>query len=229
MEIEKEPLKSVETLSQFLRICLLILAAVEGLAIISGIWFLVSYSDVPSDAVLEDTLNVAEMVNGGVGIMQTLVAIPIMIIFAVWLYRMTFNLRQQSPKPMEFTPGWMVGWYFIPFANLVKPFHGMKELWQTSHKEWNADPNILRWWWGFWLFSNSISNGASRMVRSADTIESYMLGSTFFLVSDILGVALDIIAFSIVTSIWLAYEKHYIKYIDSVDHIHQIKVENQVY
>ena len=227
MEIEKEPLKSVETLSQFLRIALLILAGIDFIAILSGTWLVVTYANLPDDAIFEDTFPVSEMINGGVGIIQALFTISIMIVFGVWLYRMTFNLRQLSPKPMEMTPGWMVGWYFIPFANLIKPFQGMKELWQVSHRDWEANPDILRWWWGFWIFANSVSNGASRALRNADTINSYLFGASAFVVSDILGVALDLVAYSIVTSIWLAYEKNYIKYVEESDGFNSFKVETK--
>jgi hypothetical protein len=68
---------------------------------------------------------------------------------------------------MSISPGWAVGWYFVPFANLVKPFHAMKEIWFASHPSEGGyeekAPMILGWWWGLWIINNILGNIAFRI------------------------------------------------------------------
>src|SRR5687767_1529604 len=63
----------------------------------------------------------------------TLVFVASVVVVAMWIHRAHANLRDAGTDGLEFTPGWAVGWYFIPFANLIKPFQAMRELWNASH------------------------------------------------------------------------------------------------
>ena len=58
---------------------------------------------------------------------------------------------------LRFTPGWAVGWYFVPIANLWKPYQAMKEIWRASKNpgNWQAETTsgFLGWWWFWWIIS----------------------------------------------------------------------------
>jgi hypothetical protein len=56
----------------------------------------------------------------------------LVVIFCIWIYRANYNARQLGATDMKFSPGWAVGWYFIPIANLWKPYQAMCEIWQAS-------------------------------------------------------------------------------------------------
>src|SRR5690242_12224870 len=56
----------------------------------------------------------------------TLVATIILV--GRWIYRASGNAHTLA-NDLTITPGWAVGWFFIPFANLVRPFESMKETW----------------------------------------------------------------------------------------------------
>ncbi len=45
----------------------------------------------------------------------------------VWLHRAVANARSLGVQT-EATPGWSVGWWFIPFANLIKPYRILRLL-----------------------------------------------------------------------------------------------------
>jgi hypothetical protein len=83
------------------------------------------------------------------------------ILVGCWIYRASANAHAIGGD-LTVTPGWAVGWYFVPFANLVKPFHAMKETWLASHygSDWGRGDatDLLNWWWGLWLVSNIIDN-----------------------------------------------------------------------
>ena len=54
------------------------------------------------------------------------------VVFCMWVYRANKNSHGFGARGMKFSPGWAVGWYFIPFLCLWKPFQSMREMWQVS-------------------------------------------------------------------------------------------------
>lgn len=93
------------------------------------------------------------------------------IFVGMWIYRASANAHALSGE-MDISPGWAVGWYFVPFANLVKPFQAMRETWMASHYRtgWQGEssPPLLFAWWGLWLATNVISNISFRMGLGED-------------------------------------------------------------
>ncbi|MCY1171993.1 hypothetical protein D9M73_121190 [compost metagenome] len=83
-----------------------------------------------------------------------------------WIYRANANAHTLSDA-MMISPGWSVGWYFIPIASLFKPFQAMRETWQVSvcpSDPYSAPvPAVMRIWWGLWVASNILSNVSSRI------------------------------------------------------------------
>ena len=59
-------------------------------------------------------------------------AIAAFIMLLVWVYAAHRNLPALQSHDGEFTPGWAVGWFFIPFMNLFKPYQAMRHLWNES-------------------------------------------------------------------------------------------------
>jgi hypothetical protein len=81
-------------------------------------------------------LGIADPVAGGLG---DLVALPsflaliaCFVLVGRWIYRTNANAHLLGGD-MTISPGWSVGWYFVPVANLFKPYEGMKETWFASH------------------------------------------------------------------------------------------------
>ena len=86
-----------------------------------------------------------------------------------WIWRVNRNAHGLA-NGMSITPGWAVGWFFVPVASLFKPFEAMKETWQVSHDPDNwpnvAVPALLRWWWGLWIVSNIGGNASFQLSRA---------------------------------------------------------------
>jgi hypothetical protein len=85
----------------------------------------------------------------------------------VWTYRAAANLPALGRYGMANTPGWCVGWYFVPFANLVKPVQAMSEIWRASDPEsgegaWLSSRStpLLALWWGPYLLAGVIAWGS---------------------------------------------------------------------
>ena len=98
---------------------------------------------------------------------------------SMWIHRAHANLVAAGIEDLEYTPGWSVGWFFIPIANLFKPFQAMRELWVRSHGiEWDSSqdtPSLLSAWWGTWLGGNILSNVGSRIAESGNATAGGLL------------------------------------------------------
>lgn len=124
------------------------------------------------------------------GIGLFVVYIATIVMFCVWTYRVNANIHALGAANLRFTPGWAVGWYFVPIANLWKPYQVMKEIWRASKNPsgWQDEgsSSIIGWWWFLWIVSNvQVSIGSS---PEPETLDAAM--TPFGLIS----VALDVIA-----------------------------------
>jgi hypothetical protein len=112
------------------------------------------------------------------------------ILVACWIYRANANAHLFGSE-MSITPGWSVGWFFIPFANLVMPFRGVSETWQQSHKAAGrydaASSPLVGWWWGLWIANNIVSNIV--VFLGGDTTYAGPVAHFFNLAAVALGVA----------------------------------------
>src|SRR3954463_16165575 len=84
--------------------------------------------------------------------MVTLLAtIACWIVVGRWIYRARANAHALS-HDMTISPGWAVGWYFVPIANLFKPYQAMREIWYASSFGGEDGPvGLLPLWWALWL------------------------------------------------------------------------------
>ena len=86
---------------------------------------------------------------------QAAIALGTAILVLSWIYRANYNARQLGAADMRFTPGWAVGWYFVPIAWFWMPYLAMREIWRASvnPSDWATTPvwPLLRWWWGLWI------------------------------------------------------------------------------
>ena len=106
------------------------------------------------------------MIAGLALVASTIVMVACIVVVAFWIHRVSANAHALSDD-MTISPGWAVGWYFVPIANLVKPYQGMKEAWMASHfrDNWHGEPTpaLLIWWWALWLITNILANISFRI------------------------------------------------------------------
>ena len=170
------------------------------LAVMGGLEAFTGILGIGQFAAADVTFNVDGEANSVWLFLQGLIALaelPIYILtvifFLIWLNRSNKNLTPLRAKNAEFTSGWAVGWWFIPFANLVKPFQVVREVWCESDPVSDDEPVFLSAslrsaptymgvWWGFWLASNILSNIASRTLE-ADTAGEIQFAGVMFVLS----------------------------------------------
>ncbi|MBX3742666.1 MAG: DUF4328 domain-containing protein [Akkermansiaceae bacterium] len=152
----------------------------------------------------EATANDSRQSMGGIAAL--IIYIATIICFCMWVHRANRNSRGFGAQGMQFTPGWAVGWYFIPFANLVKPCQSMAEIWKVSgdpigwtHRK--AGP-VVGIWWTLWLLSNISSNISSRLGLAAETIDQIKTSTIASLISNGFGVASAVAAIILVLNVY---------------------------
>jgi hypothetical protein len=113
---------------------------------------------------------------GGTGTVLALITCA--VLFCVWIRRANRNASALGARGMAFTPGWASGWFFIPFANLFKPYQVMREIYQASDPDrddegdegallslhWSNQPapTHMKLWWGTWIVMNFLDNASFR-------------------------------------------------------------------
>jgi len=132
--------------------------------------------------------------------------VVVIVLFCIWIYRANYNARQLGAADMQFTPGWAVGWYFIPIANLWKPYQAMREIWQASASpaHWQQQPrgSVLPLWWTFFLLSNFLGNASFRLSLRARTVPDLILAGTVGAANDAIDIVSTAIALVLVTQIF---------------------------
>lgn len=102
-----------------------------------------------------------------------IVWIVAVVLFLCWTYRIARNVRALGAAGLSISSGWAVGWYFIPIANLWKPYEAMEEIWRASAApaNWKAQERgaILPWWWMLGLIANFGSYLSFKMTVAAKT------------------------------------------------------------
>ena len=176
--------------------------AVDLLMIVSG---LMQY-DLLGDPVrlaqteLAEANDRRELLVGG---LYVLVYIATVICFGRWIVRAHRAVRTLGAGGMTISPGWAVGYFFIPFVNLVRPYTAMKELWQASGspRTWASElvSSLLPIWWALWILSNLLGNISMRW--SPEDLEGYRALTVFNVASSVLSVVLALVALKLVKTI----------------------------
>jgi hypothetical protein len=105
---------------------------------------------------------------GGIVYMLTFVAfLTTAVLVTMWIYRAHANLQAADMPELQYTPGWAVGWYFVPIANLYRPLQAMRELWTQTlgrNDSFSREPDSrLTIWWAAWIVGNILSNASTRL------------------------------------------------------------------
>ncbi len=122
----------------------------------------------------EKRVTLIEGVMGGIG----MVAIGCMIVFGTWIVRSAKNawlfaevarLRsrqgfQVQQALLHDTPGWAVGWFFIPIASLWKPYVAMRDIVHASTVREGLPAFLLPTWWTLWIVS-LVSDNFTRLLN----------------------------------------------------------------
>lgn len=133
------------------------------------------------------------------------------VLFLMWLHRAYRNLHALGARPLETTPGWAVGYFFIPFANLIKPFQVLREIWNKSDPQAEIQegfgnysmetPALVAWWWAFWLVANASSLITDLILSTTETIDTRIIAIWLSNVAHVLVVVASVLAILLIKKI----------------------------
>ena len=124
-----------------------------------------------------------------VGLLQGIVFLTSGVLTLRWIHRANWNARALGANGLRYTPGWSVGWYFVPVMYFWKPFLAMKEIWQASANpvDWRLQktPALLGWWWLCWVTVTLLGYVLYRLTTRAEEVDALIIGNVLTLLSDI--------------------------------------------
>lgn len=213
--------RSAKTLSLLAVTGLVLTAFCELLAVIIGFGQIIN-PKLTSDFLEGGTItSLWLLLQSLVALFQIPVFIFTVVFFLIWLNRANKNLAPLQAQYTEFSSGWAVGWWFVPFANLVKPFQVIREVWSQSDPDFdgevgflsssmNSAPTYMGFWWAFWIISNIFSNITARVFDPED-ISTVEISGYLFIISGILSIIAAALAIMVVRDITQRQELRFAK------------------
>jgi len=104
-----------------------------------------------------------------IGLIGILVFLGSAVAFSVWVRRANLNARVLGADIMEFSAGSCIWWFFVPIANLFKPYQAVKEIYRRSLSDstdhWTV-PRQFPLWWACWIIGNMLSQLETRLISN---------------------------------------------------------------
>ncbi|MER5613684.1 DUF4328 domain-containing protein [Streptomyces sp. NPDC002215] len=192
-------LRSPEGLAKAVVVLLAVVAAADLLAVAAGLNSRrVIAAGLENDFATYDEAEatLADNLYGSAGVLQSLVSLATAVVFIIWFRRVRLNAEVFDPSTQPMRPGWAVGAWFVPIANLVLPRRIAGGIWTASAQtntdgSWRTVPaTVMNLWWGFWIVSLVGSQYASRRYWAAEQPQEILDSAALLMASD----AFDIVA-----------------------------------
>jgi hypothetical protein len=155
MSMTLRPIRGVAQAVSILLGSQIVIAVAEAVALLHRIDLLRRIQDGASIAVGDGST--ADTAVSTAAAFDLLAFLATIIVWCIWQHRAQSNAIQLTTGGLQFTPGWAVGWWFIPIVNLWKPFQTVRELWKASHggDAWRSMRTwpVIGWWWATWMAS----------------------------------------------------------------------------
>jgi hypothetical protein len=152
------------------------------------------------------------------GVIEITLGLAAGIALLAWVYRASRNAHALGAEGMAYSPGWSLGWFFVPLANLVMPYRVLRELWKASTPgagtHWRQAPvsSILGAWWAACLARAIIQyspwpvvTGHWRLADIASLGQFWLDGLWQFswglLIAEVVGVAADVLTIVVIVRI----------------------------
>jgi hypothetical protein len=139
----------------------------------------------------KEQLTLSDTRQGIISLVQYVAELIAFILFLMWIYRANKNAHALGAESMRFSPGWAVGYYFIPILFTYKPYQTMKEIWCASANptgdKWKLDKasSIINYWWTLFIISSVFDYMSWKYISNAKDIDSFIAGTFVSCISNI--------------------------------------------
>jgi hypothetical protein len=135
------------------------------------------------------------------GAIQTVALIATAVAYLAWLHLSIENTPGLGGGVPSVTPRWSVIWWFIPFANLVKPYQVVADLYRRMAPRLDIGVGLVLVWWLFWVVSNLVSNLGGITYGRAETIAALREAFEFYSYADLGDAVAAVLAIAVVLRI----------------------------
>jgi len=180
--------------------------ASSAVSLASDLFQLQALSRFPSDTPTSMTqtlpgMETADMVTGLASLLLLVTILASGFLTLKWIYRVTLNSHTLA-NGLRVSPPASIGWFFVPFANLYKPFQAVSDAWAVSlsPESWRAQdtPPLLRWWWGLWIACSLLDNVSFRLQMRTHDVGMATVSAGLDAVSDALWIPLCLLLIRVV-------------------------------
>ncbi|MDH2391835.1 DUF4328 domain-containing protein [Streptomyces sp. HNM0663] len=159
----------------------------------------VAMTDGEASAISEQEAELADLMMVGTSLFQVLATLAATVLFIIWFFRVRKNAGVFAPGLMTRGPGWAIGAWFIPIANLWLPRGIAVETWRASrpdaHAPDHSQPHTsLNLWWTAWVVTLVFGRYASRIYDRAETAEEIRHAAGLAAVSCLLDIVAAVLA-----------------------------------
>lgn len=166
-------------------VVLLACAAAASLALVGALINRTTFASDVENGNFESTAAMvrdADAVDGAVeaaGVALTAVLLACGIVFIIWEWRCAKNAELLAHGAPRFGPGWAIGGWLIPFANLVIPVLVMQDLWRSTSGAARTDGSsrarpgsaLVGWWWAAFVPSAVLTRFRPGDVETIDELQ----------------------------------------------------------
>lgn len=152
------------------------------------------------DRYLSGLVDIAELSGwdatfGTIALTQSGIFILTAILWLAWQYRIVASVEPLTHEAPVKTPARSVGWWFVPFANLVVVPRIYSDL---RARLTNGGGSMVGWWWGSYILANATTNVAGRLWGTVETQDAFNDGINLWIASDVLTIVAAVFALRLV-------------------------------
>lgn len=146
-----------------------------------------------------------------VAILALFVFLATAVVFLLWIHRAHKNLAALGASQLDYSPGWAVGGFFVPFLNLIRPFQVMREIWKASDPDvdfqnasswqYSASSPLIGLWWGTWILSGVLGRLVFSFSRDAKTVDALLSMTYLSIASDVANLIPAVLVIVLIRSI----------------------------
>jgi hypothetical protein len=190
-------------LTKFLQRLLWISVAIACIALVDDV---VEFVQVQVGQLTPDQVATNDPIQGILGLLQSGLGIVTGITFLKWIYRAYKNIQGFGAEGLRFSPGWAVGYYFIPILSLIRPVQVMSEIWRASDdpRNWPRRPGswVIVSWWTLFLIYTGVTQVSLEIAIQASTNDQWTLAAVLAIAGDLFSIPLSIAALRLVTEVY---------------------------
>ncbi|MEU9295605.1 DUF4328 domain-containing protein [Streptomyces sp. NPDC048266] len=125
------------------------------------------------------------------------------VVFIVWFHRLRKNAEVWAGDLQSRKPGWAIGGWFVPIANLWIPRGIAVDIWRASRwQPYAADGarelTLLNSWWTCWVVGTLVNWTSGQMYKSAETVDAWLTATRWSLAGFVLDIVAAVLAILVV-------------------------------